>query len=31
MISLEDWNARIDAFIAEENKNRGKTVPVHRI
>ena len=31
MISLEDWNARIDAFIIEENKNCGRTLPVHRI
>ena len=31
MISLEDWNARIDDFIKEENKNCGTTVPVHRI
>ena len=31
MISIEEWNARIDAFIAEENKKRGLRVPVHRI
>ena len=24
MISAEEWNARIDAFIKEENEKRGK-------
>lgn len=31
MITLREWNERIDAFIEEENKNIGRTVPVHRI
>ena len=31
MISVEEWNARIDAFIKDENENRGKRVPVYRI
>ena len=31
MIGTEEWNARIDAFIAEENLNIGKEMPVYRI
>ena len=31
MISAEEWNARIDAFITEENEKRGRKVPVCRI
>ena len=31
MISAEEWNARIDAFIKEENEKRGRKVPVCRI
>ena len=31
MISIEEWNARIDAFVREENTNIGKKVPVRRI
>ncbi len=31
MISIEEWNARIDAFILEENNKKGRCVPVHRI
>ena len=31
MISIEEWNARIDAFIMEENNKKGRCVPVHRI
>ena len=31
MINIEEWNARIDAFIAEENEKRGRTLPVCRI
>lgn len=31
MFSLETWNARIDAFIEEENQTVGREVPVYRI
>ena len=31
MITLNEWNGRIDAFIEEENGSRGREVPVHRI
>ena len=31
MISIEEWNARIDAFILEENQKKGLRVPVYRI
>lgn len=31
MITLDEWNGRIDAFIEEENRSRGREVPVHRI
>ena len=31
MISLEDWNARIDAFLADENMHVGEEMPVYRI
>lgn len=31
MISMEEWNARIDAFIREENEKAGRKVPVYRI
>ena len=31
MISLEKWNAKIDAFIREENAQTGRVMPVHRI
>ena len=31
MISTEEWNGRIDAFIREENEKAGRVVPVRRI
>ena len=31
MISLEDWNARIDAFLADEKMHVGEEMPVYRI
>ena len=31
MISLEDWNARIDAFLTDENMHVGEEIPVYRI
>ena len=31
MFSLETWNARIDAFIEEENQTVGREMPVYRI
>lgn len=31
MITLKEWNERIDAFIEEENRSAGRVVPVHRI
>lgn len=31
MITLKEWNERIDAFIEEENRSQGRVVPVHRI
>lgn len=31
MISIEEWNARIDSFILEENQKKGLRVPVYRI
>lgn len=31
MISLEEWNARIDAFVEEENQRAGRQMPVQRI
>jgi len=31
MITLKEWNERIDAFIEEENRTAGRVVPVHRI
>ena len=31
MITLKEWNERIDSFIEEENRSAGRVVPVHRI
>lgn len=31
MITLKEWNERIDAFIEEENRSTGRVVPVYRI
>lgn len=31
MFSMEEWNARIDAFLETENREIGRTVPVRRI